>query len=48
MLYAIAKGMDQNIVALPATNGMLDKDTKATQGGIGRCTMVVLRHPYAG
>jgi hypothetical protein len=35
MLYAIAKGMDQNIVALHPTNGMLDKDTNATQGSIG-------------
>src|SRR4029453_10547054 len=35
MLYAIAKGMDQNIVALHTTNGMLDKDTNATQGRIG-------------
>jgi hypothetical protein len=35
MLSAIAKGMDQNIVALHATNGMLDKDAHATQGGIG-------------
>jgi hypothetical protein len=48
MLYAIAKGMDQNIVALHATNDMLDKDAKAIQGGIGRCTMVLLRHSYAG
>ena len=36
MLYAIAKGMDQNIVALHATDSMLDKDTHATQGSIGR------------
>src|SRR5262249_2849451 len=35
MLYAIAKGMDQNIIALHTTNGMLDKDTNATQGRIG-------------
>ena len=35
MLYAIAKGMDQNIVALHTTNGMLDKDTNAAQGSIG-------------
>src|SRR4029450_11112905 len=35
MLYAIAKGMDQNIVALHATNGLLNKDAHATQGGIG-------------
>ena len=27
--------MDQNIVALHTTNGMLDKDANATQGGIG-------------
>src|SRR5882724_756522 len=35
MLYAIAKGIDQNVVTLHATNGMLDKDANATQGGIG-------------
>src|SRR5262249_45309206 len=35
MFEAIAKGMDQNIVALHATNGMLDKDANATQGSIG-------------
>ena len=35
MLYAIAKGMDQNIGTLHATNGMLDKDANATQGGMG-------------
>ena len=35
MLYAIAKGMDQNVVALHAANGMLDKDADATQGGSG-------------
>ena len=35
MLDAIAKDMDQNIGALHATNGMLDKDANATQGGIG-------------
>jgi hypothetical protein len=35
MLYAITKGMDQNVVALHTPNGMLDKDTNATQGRIG-------------
>jgi hypothetical protein len=35
MLDAIAKGMDQNVVALHTPNGMLDKDTHATQGSIG-------------
>ena len=34
MLYAIAKGMDQNIVALHTTNRMLDKDADLTQGFI--------------
>ena len=40
MLYAIAKGMDQNIVALHTTNGMLDKDANATQGGIGSFLLI--------
>src|SRR5262245_6209853 len=40
MLYAIAKGMDQNIVALHATDGMLDKDAHATQGGIGSLLLI--------
>ena len=40
MLYAIAKGMDQNIVALQATNGMLDKDANVTQGGIGSLLLI--------
>jgi hypothetical protein len=40
MLDAIAKGMDQNIVALHATNGMLDKDANATQGGIGSLLLI--------
>ncbi len=40
MLYAIAKGMDQNIGALHATNGMLDKDAHATQGGIGSLLLI--------
>ena len=35
MLYAIAKGLDQNIGALHATNSMLDKDAHATPGGLG-------------
>jgi hypothetical protein len=35
MRYAIAKGMNQNIVALHATNGMLDKDADLTQDFIG-------------
>ena len=40
MLYAIAKGMDQNIGALHATNGMLNKDAHATQGGIGSLLLI--------
>ena len=35
MLYAMAKGMDQNIGALHTTNRMLAKDTNATQDSIG-------------
>jgi len=35
MLEAIAQGMDQNVGALHATNGMLDNDANATQGGRG-------------
>jgi hypothetical protein len=35
MLYAIAKGMDQNVIALHAANGMLDKDADLTQDCIG-------------
>src|SRR5262249_60371034 len=35
MLYAIAKGLDQNIGALHATSSMLDKDAHATPGGMG-------------
>ena len=35
MLYTVAKGMYQNIVALHAANGMLDKDADATQGCVG-------------
>src|SRR5712664_97852 len=35
MLEAIAQGMDQNVGALHATNGMLDNDANATQGGSG-------------
>src|SRR4029450_2528191 len=40
MFYVIAKGMDQNIVALHTTNGMLDKDANATQGGIGSFLLI--------
>jgi hypothetical protein len=40
MLYAVAKGMYQNIVALHAANGMLDKDANATQGGIGSSVLL--------
>ena len=40
MLYAIAKGMDQNIGALHATDGMLDKDAHATQGSIGSLLLI--------
>ena len=35
MLEAIAQGMDQNVGALHATNGMLANDANATQGGSG-------------
>ena len=35
MLYAIAKGIDQNIIVLHATDGMLDNDANATQGSLG-------------
>jgi len=40
MLYAVTKGMDQNIVALHAANGMLDKDADATQSGIGSFLLI--------
>src|SRR5215831_11026041 len=46
MLYAIAKGMDQNIVALHTTNGRLNKDTNATQGSIG--SFLLLAQLWAG
>jgi len=35
MLYAIAKGMDQNVVALHTANGLLDTDADWTPDGIG-------------
>src|SRR5262245_46307037 len=35
ILYAIAKGMDQNVGALHTANGMLDKDADLTQDCIG-------------
>jgi hypothetical protein len=35
MPYAMAKGMNQNIGALHATNGMLDKDADLTHDFIG-------------
>jgi hypothetical protein len=41
MLYADAKGMDQNIVVLHATNGMLDKDANAARP----CPNRAKRHP---
>jgi hypothetical protein len=31
MLYAVTKGMYQNVVTLHAANGMLDKDADLTQ-----------------
>ena len=40
VLYAVAKSMYQNIVALHAANGMLDKDADATQGGIGSALLI--------
>ena len=40
MLYAIAKGMDQNVVSLHPANGMLDKDADATQGCMGSFLIV--------
>ena len=40
MLYAVAEGMHQNVVALHAANGMLDKDANATQGGIGSLLLI--------
>src|SRR5262249_36637032 len=36
MLSAVAKGMDQNMVALHATNSLLEKEAHATPGSIGR------------
>src|SRR5215510_11671236 len=38
--------MDQNIVALHATNGMLDKDAHATQGSIG--SLLLLAQLWVG
>ena len=35
MLYAVTKGMDENVVALHAANGMLDKDADLTQALLG-------------
>jgi hypothetical protein len=35
MLYAVAKGMYQNIGTFHAANGMFNKDTDLTQGCIG-------------
>src|SRR5262245_65715675 len=46
MLYTITKGMDQNIVTLHTPNGMLDKDTNATQGSIG--SFVLLAQWWVG
>jgi hypothetical protein len=40
MLYAIAKGMDQKLGALHATNGMLAKDAYATHSGIGSLVLI--------
>src|SRR5882724_8195823 len=40
MLYAVAKAMDQNIVALHAANGMLDKDADATSGCVGSSLLI--------
>ena len=36
----MTKGMDQNIGALHATNGMLDKDAHATQGSMGSLLLI--------
>ncbi len=35
MLFMVAEALDENIVALHATDGMLDKDADLTQGFIG-------------
>ena len=40
MRFAITETMDQNIVALHATNGMLNKDADTTQGGIGSSLLI--------
>ena len=40
MLYAVAKGMYQNVVVLHAANGMLDKDADATHGCIRRSLLI--------
>src|SRR5882762_2461098 len=40
MLYTVAKRMDQNVVALHAANGMLDKNANPTQGGIGSALLI--------
>ena len=40
MLYAVAKSMYQNIIALHAANGMLDKDTDLTQGFVGSLLII--------
>ena len=40
MLYAVAKGMYQNIVTFHAANGMFNKDTDLTQGCIGSLLII--------
>jgi hypothetical protein len=40
VFYAVSEGMHQNIGALPAANGMLDKDADLTQGCIGGLLLI--------
>jgi hypothetical protein len=46
MLCAIAKGLDQNIGALYATNGMHDNDAHAPQGHVG--SLLLLAQLWVG
>jgi hypothetical protein len=40
MLYAVAKGMDQNMGTFQAANGMCNTDTDVTQGGMGSLLII--------
>ena len=40
VFYAVSEGMHQNVVALHAANGMLDKDADLTQGFIGGLLLI--------